>query len=73
MSLWWVQITKSTLRPVQAGERIGSLWLIDSGLNPGEKVIVEGLQKVREGVDRKTHRSGNPGNDSPTAPPASAT
>jgi membrane fusion protein (multidrug efflux system) len=40
---------KVTMRPVQAGERIGSLWIIDSGLKPGEKVIVEGLQKVREG------------------------
>jgi len=40
---------KVTLRQVQAGERVGALWLIDSGLNAGEKVIVEGLQKVREG------------------------
>jgi membrane fusion protein (multidrug efflux system) len=41
---------KVSLRPVQVGERIGSLWLIESGLNAGEKVVVEGLQKVREGV-----------------------
>ena len=41
---------KVTMRPVQASERIGSLWLIDSGLKPGEKIIVEGLQKVRDGV-----------------------
>ena len=32
-------------RMVKAGERVGNLWIIDSGLKPGEKVIVEGLQK----------------------------
>ena len=41
---------KVNLRPVQAGDRIGSLWIIDSGLKAGERVVVEGLQKVREGV-----------------------
>jgi membrane fusion protein (multidrug efflux system) len=35
---------------VKAGERVGNLWIIDSGLKPGEKVIVEGLQKVKPGV-----------------------
>jgi membrane fusion protein, multidrug efflux system len=37
-------------RPVKAGERVGNLWVIDSGVKPGEKVIVEGLQKVQPGV-----------------------
>jgi len=37
-------------RTVKAGERVGNLWVIDSGLKPGEKVIVEGLQKVQPGV-----------------------
>ena len=37
-------------RMVKAGERVGNLWIIDSGLKPGEKVIVEGLQKVKPGV-----------------------
>ena len=27
-----------------------SLWVIEEGLKPGERVIVEGLQRVREGV-----------------------
>jgi membrane fusion protein (multidrug efflux system) len=35
---------------VTPGERIGSLWVIDSGLSRGERVVVEGLQKVRAGV-----------------------
>jgi membrane fusion protein (multidrug efflux system) len=37
-------------RKVQAGERIGSEWVIDEGLRPGERVIVEGIQKVRPGM-----------------------
>jgi membrane fusion protein (multidrug efflux system) len=37
-------------RTVKTGERVGNLWVIDSGLKLGEKVIVEGLQKVQPGV-----------------------
>jgi len=38
------------IRPVKAGERVGSLWVIDEGLKPGERVVAEGVQKVRQGV-----------------------
>ncbi len=38
------------VRMVTPGERIGALWVIDSGLKAGEKVVVEGLQKVRSGI-----------------------
>ena len=38
---------------MQPGERIGTLWVIDSGLKAGERVVVEGLQKVRTGVKVK--------------------
>ena len=37
------------LRIVKPGERIGNLWVIDSGLKAGERIVVEGLQKVRPG------------------------
>ena len=37
-------------RMVKAGERVGNLWIVDSGVKPGEKVIVEGIQKVKPGV-----------------------
>jgi RND family efflux transporter, MFP subunit len=40
---------KVDMRSVKAGEQIGSLWIIDAGLKPEERVIVEGLQKVRSG------------------------
>jgi membrane fusion protein (multidrug efflux system) len=38
------------IRMVTPGERVGTLWVIDSGLTTGERVVVEGLQKVRAGV-----------------------
>jgi RND family efflux transporter MFP subunit len=38
------------LRPVKVGARVGSLWIITDGLKPDEQVVVEGLQKVREGT-----------------------
>ncbi len=37
-------------RQVQTGQRVGTLWVIDSGLEPGERIVVEGLQKLRPGV-----------------------
>ena len=37
-------------RMVKVGDRVGNLWIINLGIKPGEKVIVEGLQKVQSGV-----------------------
>ncbi|MCQ4010601.1 efflux transporter periplasmic adaptor subunit, partial [Klebsiella pneumoniae] len=36
-----------------ATQAVGDKWLITSGLKPGDKVIVSGLQKVRPGVTVK--------------------
>jgi membrane fusion protein, multidrug efflux system len=41
---------KVDLRWVKVGERAGPLWVIDEGLKPGERVIVEGIQKVKAGM-----------------------
>jgi membrane fusion protein (multidrug efflux system) len=41
---------KVEMRLVKTGERIGSDWIISEGLKPGEKIVVEGTQKVRDGV-----------------------
>jgi membrane fusion protein (multidrug efflux system) len=41
---------KAEFRPVTPGARIGSFWMISSGLRPGEKVVVEGAQKLRPGA-----------------------
>jgi membrane fusion protein (multidrug efflux system) len=37
-------------RDIQTGEAIGGEWVVDSGLSSEDKVIVEGLDKVRPGV-----------------------
>jgi membrane fusion protein, multidrug efflux system len=37
-------------RMVKASDRVGNLWVIDSGVKLGEKVIVEGIQKVKPGM-----------------------
>jgi membrane fusion protein (multidrug efflux system) len=42
---------KVSIRPVTAGDRVGAQWIIQDGLKPGEMVIAEGLQKVRDGVE----------------------
>ena len=61
-------------RMIKAGERVGNLWVIDSGLKPGEKVIVEGLQKVKPGVavSAKTVKLEEAPSPPASAPPASA-
>src|ERR1700756_4925643 len=44
------QNNKVSLRPVKMGERIGALWEVTDGLKPGDRVVVEGVQKAREGA-----------------------
>ena len=41
---------KVSMRAVKPGEKVGTMWVIDEGLKPGEQVVVEGLQKLREGT-----------------------
>src|SRR5215470_14798732 len=41
---------KVQIRPVKVGERIGTDWIIAQGLKPGERVVAEGVQKVRGGI-----------------------
>lgn len=41
---------KVNIRPVTVGDRVGNLWIVTQGLKPGERVIVEGVQKVRDGA-----------------------
>ena len=41
---------KVDMRTVMTAERIDNLWVILEGLKPGERVVVEGIQKVRPGM-----------------------
>jgi RND family efflux transporter MFP subunit len=63
---------KVDVRTVHAGEQVGNLWIIDDGLRPDEKIIVEGFARVRPGMLVRA----SPAADSPTAsvaaPPAAA-
>jgi membrane fusion protein (multidrug efflux system) len=38
-----------SLRPVTVGAQMSNMWIIESGLQSGESIIVEGLQKAVEG------------------------
>ncbi len=62
---------------VQVGERVGGLWVVNKGLQPGERVIVEGLEKVRSGekvaaTPVKTDAPAGPAVVAPAAPPAAS-
>jgi membrane fusion protein, multidrug efflux system len=41
---------KVNIRPVTAGERFGEQWVISGNVNAGDRVVAEGIQKVRDGV-----------------------
>ncbi len=38
---------KATIRPIKVGDRLGPNWIVTEGLKPGERVVVEGIQKVQ--------------------------
>jgi membrane fusion protein, multidrug efflux system len=42
--------SQAEARPVQAGEWSGDAWVITAGLNPGERVIVDGVMKLGPGA-----------------------
>jgi membrane fusion protein (multidrug efflux system) len=41
---------KISMRAVKPGETVGTMWVIDEGLNPSEQVVTQGLQQVKEGT-----------------------
>jgi RND family efflux transporter MFP subunit len=52
---------KVRMRTVKPGQTVGTMWVIDEGLQPGEQVVVEGLQKLKEGTlvaPKAVHLSG---------------
>ena len=58
------------IRTVTPAERIGSLWIIDKGLNPGETIVAEGIQKVKSGVRVRPTPLAAEGAAKPAAPQA---
>jgi membrane fusion protein (multidrug efflux system) len=65
-------------RPVKTGDRLGDQWLIEEGLNVGDSVVVEGVQKARPGTVVKAvplapaQAPATPAAASPAAPVAAA-
>lgn len=55
---------KVEARPVQVAQSLGSDWVVTGGLAAGERIIVEGLQKVRPGAPVQAQEAG------PSAPAA---
>jgi membrane fusion protein (multidrug efflux system) len=62
---------KVEVRPVKVSRALGSKWLVEDGLKPGDKVIVEGLQKIQPGMPvQATEMGAAPAK--PAAPAAAA-
>jgi RND family efflux transporter MFP subunit len=47
---------KVSIRAIKVGDRVGPLWIVESGVKAGELVIVQGLQKVQNGSTVKSNR-----------------
>ena len=60
--------SKVVARPVQVAQSLGENWVVTSGVKAGERIIVEGLQKVRPGVVVQAEDAGA----APAAPAAAA-
>ena len=45
---------KVHFRPVKLGARVGSKWIVEDGLKPGEKVVVQGFMRLRDGMQVTT-------------------
>jgi membrane fusion protein (multidrug efflux system) len=41
---------KVEIRPVKVGERTGNLWIVEEGLATGDRVVAEGVQKIKPGM-----------------------
>jgi membrane fusion protein (multidrug efflux system) len=53
------------IRPVTVGNRVGTQWIIETGLQPGDRVVAEGTQKVRPGAIVNPKPVGASGEDKP--------
>ena len=57
-------------RPVEVGEWAGEDWIITSGLNPGDHVIVDGVMKASVPVRRSRSPQPSPRPPAPASQPA---
>ncbi len=59
---------KVTIKVVKVGPLEGNLWVIEEGLNPGDRIVVEGLQRVKSGMTVVPKEASSPAE--PAAEPA---
>jgi RND family efflux transporter MFP subunit len=50
---------KVDIRPIKVGAKIDTMWIVNEGLKPGDRIVAEGLQKVREGMEVRPVQSGS--------------
>jgi len=64
---------KVEVRPVKVSRALGDTWLVEDGLQAGDKVIVEGLQKIGPGMPvEATEKGADTAPAQPQAPAANA-
>jgi len=42
---------KVSIRPVKVGPKVNTMWIVNEGLKPGDRIVTEGIQKIREGME----------------------
>jgi len=57
-----------TLKNVKPGDRVGNLWIITDGLSAGERVITDGLQNVKDGIEVIPQAAPPSGSSLPSSP-----
>ena len=76
--MWSIRRELAEIRPVIVGEWIGEDWIINQGLKAGDRVIVEGFQRLAPGAPVKVVSTGSlpstpaapqAGSPAPAAPP----
>jgi membrane fusion protein (multidrug efflux system) len=63
---------KAALRPIKLGRLVGDKWVVESGLQPGDRVIVSNLQKLQPGMPVQIANTPNSRAAAPAAPAAKA-
>ena len=61
--VWVVADGRANQRAIKTAEQVGNLLIVIQGLKPGEKIIVEGTQKVREGAPVNAQKAAAPAVD----------
>ncbi|AWK99364.1 efflux RND transporter periplasmic adaptor subunit [Stutzerimonas stutzeri] len=61
--------SKVEVRPIKTERAVGNRWLVGEGLQPGDRVITEGLQFIQPGVEVEVAPAGNVDNRGASAQP----